>query len=140
MYDEPTQPDWAVNLDLSSLGLVFLGFSAGFWAGVFGFSAGFGAVFVSDFGAGFGSGFGAVFGSDFGAGVFDFSAWFDAEVVFSFTTLPFLDASFSWAETCWVEKGKSPVVSANEISPSVAVAKLVTKIFFWFFHKNLHCF
>ena len=118
-------------MDLSSLGLVFLGFSAGFWAGVFGFSAGFGAGFGSGFGAGFGSGFGA----DFGAGVFGFSAWFGAGVVFSFTTLLFLDASFSWAETCWAEKGKSPVVSDNAISPSVAVAKLVTKIFFDFFIK-----
>ena len=114
-------------MDLSSLGLVFLGFSAGFWAGVFGFSAGFGAGFGSGFGAGV---FG--FSAGFCAGVFDFSAWFDAEVVFSFTTLPFLDASFSWAETCWAEKGKSPVVSDNAISPSVAVAKLVTKIFLIF--------
>ena len=106
-------------MDLSSLGLVFLGFSAGFCAGVFGFSAGFCAG-VFGFSAGF------------CAGVFDFSAWFDAEVVFSFTTLQFLDASFSWAETCWAEKGKSPVVSDNAISPSVAVAKLVTKIFLIF--------
>ena len=128
-------------MDLSSLGLVFLGFSAGFCAGVFGFSAGFCAG-VFGFSAGFCAGvFGfsagfcaGVFGfsAGFCAGVFDFSAWFDAEVVFSFTTLPFLDASFSWAETCWAEKGKSPVVSDNAISPSVAVAKLVTKIFLIF--------